>query len=283
MLQPLLSLPGELEIRCITWSRPRREYSENSFWSWHTLWWRFNESQILISTFLNMFPKYDWKKGICSLEWSKEYVAHAPSLLLPHYWMHPFCPKCSWMPNSTNLNDLWGTQALQGSQNHRMGKVGRDNLAQSLCSHRVPYSMLIRSMSRWLLNIPREGISTTSLDNLFQCSEEVSSHVQVKLPMFQFLPIASHPVAHDQEEPWSYLLMSSFLILQTLLKSPFSLLSSRLNSPSSLRLSSWMRYSSTLLIFVAFFWTCSRSSLSPLYWGAQNWSQHSRWRLTRAE
>lgn len=56
-------------------------------------------------------------------------------------------------------------------------------LAQSPSSHRVPYSMLIRSTSRWLLNIPREGISTTSLDNLFQRSE-VPSHIPISAHCF---------------------------------------------------------------------------------------------------
>lgn len=76
------------------------------------------------------------------------------------------------------------------------------HLAPSPDLHRVPYTMLIRSMSSWLLNIPRERVSTTSLDNLFQYSE-VPSHVQVKLTVFQLLPIASHPAAHHQEEHWS--------------------------------------------------------------------------------
>ena len=61
-----------------------------------------------------------------------------------------------------------------------------------------------------------------------------------------------------------------------------ALLLSRLNKPSSLSLSSQERCSSHLLILVALRWTLSSSSSSFLKWGAQNWTQCSRWGLTRA-
>jgi len=59
------------------------------------------------------------------------------------------------------------------SQNHGMVRVGRD-----LCGSSSPtslpkqghYSRLHRTLSRWVLNISREGDSTTSLGSLFQGS-----------------------------------------------------------------------------------------------------------------
>lgn len=41
--------------------------------------------------------------------------------------------------------------------------------------------------------------------------------------------------------------------------------------------------SSPFIIFVALLWTYSNRSMSFLCWGPQNWVQHSRWGLTRAE
>ena len=51
----------------------------------------------------------------------------------------------------------------------------------------------------------------------------------------------------------------------------------------SLSLSSQERCSSHISIFVALLWTHSRSSLSLLSCGAQNWAQNSRCDLSRAE
>jgi len=44
------------------------------------------------------------------------------------------------------------------------------HLVQPPCRSRVTYSRLHRTASRWVLNISREGDSTTSLGSLFQCS-----------------------------------------------------------------------------------------------------------------
>ena len=44
------------------------------------------------------------------------------------------------------------------------------HLVQPSCRSRVTYSRLHRTLSRQVLNISREGESTTSLGNLFQCS-----------------------------------------------------------------------------------------------------------------
>jgi len=44
------------------------------------------------------------------------------------------------------------------------------HLVQPPCQSRVTYSRLHRALSRGVLNISREGDSTTSLGSLFQCS-----------------------------------------------------------------------------------------------------------------
>jgi len=44
------------------------------------------------------------------------------------------------------------------------------HLLQPSCRSRVTYSRLHRAASRWVLNISREGDSTTYLGSLFQCS-----------------------------------------------------------------------------------------------------------------
>ena len=64
----------------------------------------------------------------------------------------------------------------------------------------------------------------------------------------------------------------AFKILVDIDGSPLSLLLSRLHSPGSLSLSSQGRCSSPLTIFIAPRWALSSSSLSPLNWGAQNWT-----------
>ena len=64
---------------------------------------------------------------------------------------------------------------------------------------------------------------------------------------------------------------------------PPSLPFCRLNSPSSLSLSSYVRYSSPLVVLVALHWTLSSSSMSLLYWAAQKWTQYSRCGFSSAE
>ena len=52
------------------------------------------------------------------------------------------------------------------------------HLVQPPCQSRVTYSRLHRTVFRWVLNICREGESTTFLENLFQC------YVTLKVKIF---------------------------------------------------------------------------------------------------
>lgn len=63
----------------------------------------------------------------------------------------------------------------------------------------------------------------------------------------------------------------------------WSLLFPQVESPNSLSLSLYQTYSSSLTISIALYWACCSSSMSLLYWRPQNWPQHSRLGLARAE
>ena len=87
------------------------------------------------------------------------------SSVIMHF--HSSCktsPCCLVTSQTTHVN----------SQNHRTLGVGRDLCGSSSptppCRSSVAYSRLHRILSRWVLNISREGDSTTSLGSLFQCS-----------------------------------------------------------------------------------------------------------------
>ena len=82
----------------------------------------------------------------------------------------PGCPHYKVI--SLDTGHLCSGNWITESQNHRMLGVGRDSmghLVQAPCRSRVSYSRLHRTLSRWVLNISREGDSITSLGNLFQC------------------------------------------------------------------------------------------------------------------
>jgi len=77
--------------------------------------------------------------------------------------------KGSWIETRTGSDH----SPITESQNHRMFGVGRALCGSSSptpCRSRVIYSRLHKTLSRRVLNISREGDSTTSLGSLFQCS-----------------------------------------------------------------------------------------------------------------
>ena len=63
--------------------------------------------------------------------------------------------------------DICKLSKIMESQNYGLGRdLWRPSRSSPL---QVPYSMLHRKMSRWVLSISREGDSTASLGSLFQC------------------------------------------------------------------------------------------------------------------
>jgi len=77
--------------------------------------------------------------------------------------------KCWWVVGPSSQAPAAGHE----SQNHRMFGVGRDLCGSSSptpCQSRVTQSRLHKTASRWVLNISREGDSTTSLGSLCQGS-----------------------------------------------------------------------------------------------------------------
>lgn len=80
-----------------------------------------------------------------------------------------------------------------------MGEVERDHNGSPGSPAGLSWSTLHRIVSRWFWNISGEGDSSASLGDLFHVwtlpSREVLPHAEVELPVHQFLPIASGPVA----------------------------------------------------------------------------------------
>lgn len=93
--------------------------------------------------------------------------------------------------------------------------------------------------------------------------------------VFLIVPIASCPISRCHwAEPVSIFFLSPFQILTFITKIPLSLLLSRLKSPSFLSLTHRREAQSPSLIFMDLCCTRSSSSMSLLFWGAQNWSQN---------
>ena len=89
------------------------------------------------------------------------------------------------------------------SQNCR-GWKGPPEIESNLSAKQAPCSRLCKQVSRQVLNISREGESTTSLGSLFQCSITLTVkflHINAELPMLQFMAISpcSLPTDHRKE------------------------------------------------------------------------------------
>jgi len=128
-----------------------------------------------------------------------------------------------------------------------------------------------RKASKQVLNISR-GDSRTSLGNLLQCSVILKDcffqfgwnflHilVSVRCPLFYCWALSKRALPHR---------LDFFSV--ALVRSSLCLFYSRLNNPRSLSLFSHRRCSTYLITVVPLCWILSRSSLSFLNRGAQNW------------
>ena len=148
---------------------------------------------------------------------------------------------------------------------------------------------LPRATSSLAFNAPRDGASTASLGNLFQCvttlgvkSYLLISNLNLPCPSLKPFPLVLSLSTLVNSLSTSCL-YAPFKYWKATMRSPQILLLSKQNKPSSLSLSSQERCSSPQIISVALLWTRSKSSTSFLYWGLQAWMQYSRWGLTRAE
>ncbi|KAK4827407.1 hypothetical protein QYF61_017837 [Mycteria americana] len=111
------------------------------------------------------------------------------------------------------------------------------------------YGRLLKAPSNLALNTSREGASTTSLGNQFQC---------LIFKAITPCPITTCPC----KKSLSSFLVGPFRYWKATIRFPRSLLFSRLNNPNSLSLPSQERCSSPLIIFVALLWTHSNRSMS---------------------
>ena len=162
----------------------------------------------------------------------------------------------------------------------RLEGSSEGHLVQLPCSSRVTFSRLARTTTRWLLNISRDGDSTTTLAKLCQCSvtltvksvswcSEGTSRVSVCaccLWSWHWAPL---------KRPW-------LPILCTLPSGFYVSRSDPPPEPSLLQAKQWEVLQS-LHHLVALLQTLSTMSTSLLNQGAQDWKEHSRCGLTSAE
>lgn len=92
-------------------------------------------------------------------------------------------------------------QANLGSQSHRIMKAGKDLFRSScptLYSNRVTYGRLPRTLLSQVFNISKDENSTATLDNISQylitLTVNMLSCTKREFNVFEFVPIASHPV-----------------------------------------------------------------------------------------
>lgn len=152
------------------------------------------------------------------------------------------------------------------------------------CSSGTTYSRLPRTTSRWFLRFSKVGDCTASLGNLCQLSvaQAVKKGFSLCSDGRSCVSFCTHCLSSWHWSPlkraWLHPPFTYWLI-----RFPLSLLFCRLKSSSS---------QSFLLGEVIFtsprrkeslHRTLSNMAMSLLYWGAQNWMQHSRFGLTHPE
>ena len=184
---------------------------------------------------------------------------------------------------------MWSAFGFAWSQNHRMAGVGRD-LWRSPSPTPLSKQDHLEQVAQDCVQAGFEYLQRRRLHNpsgqpvpvlRHPQSKEVLPHVQMELPMLQFVPISPCPVTgHHWKESGLILLTLTLEIFINIYKIPSQ---SSLLQAKHARSLSLFSFSSPLIIFVALWWTLSSSSSSFLNWGAQNWMQYSRWGLTRAE
>ena len=174
------------------------------------------------------------------------------------------------------ITESWNALGPWRSPSSSLPSRGRDIFHQT---------RLLKATSNLALSTPREGASTTSLGQLFQCLTALigkNFFLISNLNLHSFsskpLPLAlsRHALVKSPSPAFSHV---TFKYWKTSITSPCSLPFSRVNSPNSLSLSSQERCSIPLIIFVALLWTRSNKSTSFLCWWLQSWTQNSRWGL----
>ena len=137
--------------------------------------------------------KYRW--------WANSWMDQAARGRLTQTWWSSWS-RASPAASARKDLEVW-TSSSPGcwvSQNHRMFGVGRDLYGSSSptpCRSRVTQSRLHRTLSRWCLNISREGDSTAPLGSLFQCS--ITLRVKKFFLMFPWPQPTLHLLAWSRE------------------------------------------------------------------------------------
>ena len=148
---------------------------------------------------------------------------------------------------------------------------------------------LLTAPSNLTWNVSRDGASTTSLGNLYQCltipnSKEFLLYIQSKSTLFQFEAITPCPITTGPcKRSLSSLLVAPFKYWKASLRSPRSLFFSRLNSPNSLSFSSQQRCSSPPIIAMASSGPAPTAPCLSCAEGSRGGRRDSRGVLTRAE
>lgn len=148
------------------------------------------------------------------------------------------------------------------------------------CSSKVTQTQLPRI--GWLLNISKDRDFTTALGNLCQSK----MYFLMFRRTFQCFILCLLPLVltlcTTEMRQVLFSVHTSSRYLYTFLRS-LILLYSRLKNISSFSLSLQNRCFNLLIIFMVFQWTLSSMFMPLLYWGAQNWTYHSKCGITSSE